>query len=171
MTLQLSVWLAPGPDQDRVLRHRIADIAARTGRPAFAPHLTVLGDLDVARDRLSAILGEIRAALPVQELCVAEIGARSLFFQSLYLGFPQSEVLRRFREGLTNRLGLRAPPFSPHLSMAYGRLGEGEQAEIGLLSDLLGTVLRFERLQMVHSNQSLAPAAWRVLEEYPLPGC
>lgn len=168
MTSHLSVWLVPSADQDTTLSQRIADIAARTGRPAFAPHATVLGDLEIGAAPLSAMLKDLQASLPVQHLPVTAIRAEPLFFKSLYLDLPQSLTLSRFREALAQRLALGPPPFAPHLSMAYGVLGPQDRDEIDGLGDLIGMSLALGRLQLVHSNQALAPSDWRVLEEFAL---
>tara|TARA_R110002020_G_scaffold86590_12_gene213788 strand:+ start:3459 stop:3971 length:513 start_codon:yes stop_codon:yes gene_type:complete len=168
LSAQLSVWLVPSADQETLLRQRIADIATRTARPAFAPHLTVLGDLDIDPGPLSALLHRLHSTLPVLHLAVAGIRADPQFFKSLYLDLPVSPPLGRFRDALSRGLKRPSTAFAPHLSMAYGKLDPAERPEIDALSDLTGTILTFDRLQMVHSNQTLAPSAWRVLEEFSL---
>ncbi|QPM91168.1 2'-5' RNA ligase family protein [Pseudooceanicola algae] len=167
MNTDLSLWLVPARSQAARLRTRIDDLAARTGRPGFAPHLTLLGDLPVSRDRLQAALHDTGdAAAP--EMQVRAIGAEPHYFKSLYLDFGTQPDLNRWRDDILARLRLAPSPFAPHLSLAYGPLEPCEKDEIQRLGDLIGETLRLEALQIVHSNRSLPPEQWRVLSEVPL---
>ena len=123
MRPEYSVWLLPEAMQENALAQTIVSLATQLGESAFAPHVTIQGDLFQSPQQLAASLSRLAAETPVQRWRVQRVECSRHFFRCLFLRFAnetvfeqlQSEVeaCTRTREGLS--------PY-PHLSLAYGPL-------------------------------------------------
>lgn len=105
------VWLLPSSEDAEGLGACIRDLAARTGGPAFAPHLT-LGRATRAAPGNDLDLPPIRL-----EVTGVEDGPST--WMCVYLAFPRDARLDALRRGLEVHDARGA---IPHVSLAYGPL-------------------------------------------------
>lgn len=147
------LWLLPAKAERDALGARIARLAKECDAPVFEPHLTLgLGRLKMLEGSRSRAL-ESLVAPPLSHshaaegvsagesadardtllasqgirLRVAHVGFTSQFTKTLFFGLEDTEPLRALRHSF----GLdTAAPFDPHLSLLYGRLPAGRQAQL-----------------------------------------
>jgi 2'-5' RNA ligase len=163
--LSHSLWLCPEPAAEALLGGCIADLAAEGGMPAFAPHVTLLGDLQGPPGRT---LEACRPLLPAQAVSasVTGIGRTGNFFMALFLDLALSPDLAGLREALAAHLGVVTGPFRPHLSLAYGAPPAIADADLAARLALArtGSTMTLDRLCLVASARAVAIDDWRILD-------
>lgn len=166
------LWLLPAKAERDALGALIARLAKECDAPVFDPHLTLglgrIGMLKGSRSRApeplvasplsrsqaargaspgeSAGASDTPIALEGIRLRVARVGFTSQFTKTLFLGLEDTEPLRALRHSF----GLdTAAPFDPHLSLLYGRLPAGRQAQLARSVVAPFTSILFDSLALV----------------------
>lgn len=168
-----SVWLMPAVDDERALSGIVAELADRFGSPRFAPHLTLMNERPDQPEALAVLWHDIADGIAPFGAEIAAVETGPAFFRSLYARFAAEGPLARLRQRSEAALSLRpGAPFMPHVSLAYG-LAEGsakERARRELAERLAARPIRFDRIGIVHSAETIAIADWRVAASFPLGG-
>lgn len=158
-----SIWLLPAAELDASLRSVIGDLAQRQDAPPFAPHLTLLGDLNgpigATRDAVQTAFADIG---PI-EARVDKLRQSPRFFMSLYLATTVPDAVTAARQRLSHALrGGDAPPFEPHISLAYGPLPAACDAPgvTTLAAPFLGRGITFPVIAVVRSAKSIPIQDW-----------
>lgn len=118
----------PSGDAHVRLRERIAELAAAHGTPVFPPHLTLVGSLGEAPDRLIDALRPVAAAAHRCNIVLEECDGHGSSFRAFYHRVEPSKKLERLRIAVADALDLTITPWVPHVSLLYGDLSE-EQRE------------------------------------------
>lgn len=141
----------------------ISKLSARAGKDAFAPHVTLLGDLATAPGTTLSVcrthffkFGPIRAE-------VAGLTKTNAYYMSVFLDltlFPGiDDALARVQHDLGEipDLSLR-----PHLSLAYGLAPEAlTAAETRVLQERFrGMVFELDRIAIVSAARGVPEARW-----------
>jgi hypothetical protein len=129
MAPNLSLWLAAPAEVEAHLDAEIRRIAASTGGPAFAPHVTILGSCgDVTASEAESLLGELRGSGPVP-LMFARCAGEPVWNQGAVAVVEESEALNallRLARSVFHGISpeepiVWSPPLGkPHLSLVYG---------------------------------------------------
>jgi hypothetical protein len=165
-----SLWLLAEPAAQDRLVDLVEALAPRFGTRAFAPHVTVQGDLRRRLKDVTAAAAALAASLPVQRVAVRGIEQSTHYYRAFYLAFDGFDsfapLIRRSAEAFGSDDGLS--PF-PHLSLAYGTLGADAKAAIAReLAAGVPATLTFDRLAVSLSGKSVGIASWRVLQTFAL---
>lgn len=170
---QYSIWLLPSAEQDARLLASMAQIAERLGGEAFAPHVTIQGDLDLPLEKLSLELERMAGLVAPQRWPVQCVEVSEHFFRSLYLRFEIAPAFAELQAAAQELSGTRdgLSPY-PHLSLSYGAAHPDKAALRQDLTDLYqGREIAFDRLAITNSSQAAAIADWRCLASSPLGRC
>ena len=167
---ETSIWLLPDERHEPALMETIARLSILLGGASFSPHVTIQGDIAVAREKLAHAVARLAARTPVQRWQVDRVECSPHFFRCLYLRFTvQAEFfdLRRAAQALTHTtLGLS--PF-PHLSLAYGDAHPDNAKLCDLLAgEFSAQEIVFDRLAIYRSSSHVPISAWECLAQYPL---
>ena len=164
-----SIWLCPGGEAERDLAAEISDLTLISGTDAFAPHVTLIGDLDGPPPRTFDLCRRYRPAGPVRARVTA-VSATDAFFMALFLDVKPLPDLHPMRQAIGAALGRDVPHFRPHLSLAYGHApGLGDAAlHAGLAGRHVGRQILLDRLCVVASTRHRPIRDWQVLHEIPL---
>lgn len=112
-----ALWLLPTEEDAGPLTATITTLSARTGVAPFPPHVTLASGMLAPGEHPGPRLA--RAAVDHGPLTLEVIGLdrRPAYFRRLALGLEASPALTALAAGLRTP---EAPPFEPHLSLAYG---------------------------------------------------
>lgn len=161
-----SLWLCPAVGQGASLLNEITRYAERFETPAFEPHVTLLGDAQVAPQASIAACRSVMAKLPKVTAHITGVSQTADYFMSLFLDLELDGVVGSVRAELAARLAVDLPPyFRPHLSLAYGLpVGQpGEQALQDLSRRFVGETFTLCDLKVVHSAKEIAIKEWRTI--------
>jgi 2'-5' RNA ligase len=162
-----SVWLMPAAPDEVLLSGIVTELSGRFGTPVFAPHLTVLGDSEIAAERLRVAIEAAAGQVSAFAETVSAVETSEAYFRSFYARFAVASPLVQLKQGLDPQ-GLDS--FMPHVSLLYGAVEAAAKAaaarEIG--ERLAGRSIRFDRLCVVTSGQHIPIAEWRVVATAPL---
>lgn len=127
----ISLWLVPPDDVRSGLAQRIDGLARRLGTPRFEPHVTLLGGIEAAGEQVVAETRGLAAQLGPIGLRLNRAGGREEFFRCLFLEVELEPALNAAHRRARHLFGKRTePPFFPHLSLAYGRLGSDQKSAV-----------------------------------------
>ncbi len=164
-----SLWLLPEPEALEALTDVVARLAPRFATRAFAPHVTVQGDLALRLHDVVARTAALAATCEAPLMRVRGIEMGDHYFRAFYLALEWpgfDAMLARSAAAFGTREGLS--PFA-HLSLAYGTLAP--DARRVLAREFAGQVpgeIRFDRLAVTLSGKSVNIASWRVLHAFTL---
>lgn len=165
-----SIWLLPAAAHTARLNDNIALLSNHLGSPAFAPHVTIQGDITTELEPLGRLLERLAACLTPLRWRVDGVETSEHFFRCLYLRLaitPAFGLMQQATQAIT-RTETGLSPF-PHLSLAYG---EPQPHIAGLLAPLAaqydGQELVFDQLAVCRSSKNVPINEWCILAHYPL---
>ena len=164
-----SLWLVPEPEAREALTEVVARLAPRFATRAFAPHVTVQGDLplrlkDVVERSAALAATMVAPVMRVRGIETSEHYFRTFFLALEWPGFDA--LLARSAESFGTRDGLS--PFA-HLSLAYGTMDD--EAKAALAREFAARMPRevvFDRLAVTLSGKSVNIASWREVQAFAL---
>jgi 2'-5' RNA ligase len=156
MAAELFVWLAPAAQDAAALRAHIERGARLLGSPTFPPHVTMCTDPAVTT---LAAVGSLRE-LPLS-ITFTALRFGNDYFHGCYLEAAEAAPLRELQARCVATLGGSAPSeYPPHLSVAYGELGQEQRAAAMEITQLPWKVT-FDRLELWTSDGPVS--SWRKL--------
>jgi len=172
MSPEYSVWLLPEAVQEEVLTQTISSLSTQLGESAFAPHVTIQGDLFQSPEQLAEPLSRLAAETPVQRWRVQRLECSSHFFRCLFLRFAHEPVFDHLQSELKacTRTHEGMSPY-PHLSLAYGQLRPETMKQRDELSNIFNArEIVFDRLAVCRSSKEIPITDWLIVAQYPLTG-
>ncbi|MBP0582185.1 2'-5' RNA ligase family protein [Labrys sp. LIt4] len=166
-----SVWLMPVAEDARMLAAIVAELAQTFGTPRFQAHLTLVEDRHCEEEDLARQLVAVAAGIAPFAADVREIGTSDLFFRAFYARFERAgPVLELKRRAIASIAASQIESFMPHISLAYGvEDGPRRQAAARQVEErLAGRAVRFDRIAVVRSAQSIPIEDWTVKATIPL---
>ncbi|MBT0958473.1 hypothetical protein IV417_13870 [Alphaproteobacteria bacterium KMM 3653] len=162
-----SVWLMPQSDVAAQLSALNAELSAAGAGPVFAPHLTLLGDLEGAPEASAAICADLFSGSGVIEGRINAVRTGPAYFMALYAEVPLPEGRLAARAALIQRLERPAAQgFTPHISLAYGPDAPAMRHRFeGALEGLVGMRVVFDHLAIARSAKSIPERDWQVLQK------
>lgn len=116
-----SLWLTLDQDTENRLSKTINDIARQFACPVFAPHITLLGEIDGKPDTLVRAAERQLSGVAAHECRVRNVNGSDDFFTSLVLDLQLDDEFRRARSAVARDLGRECPgEYHPHISLGYG---------------------------------------------------
>lgn len=170
MTPAYSLWLMPCAADAAELRALVDQLAPEFGEPAFLPHVTVQGDLEMPLQALAEHARALAATTPVQAWPVSAVERSAHFFRCLYLRFerqPAFDALQVASEDFAGTATGLSP--YPHLSLAYGQVRPHQLALVDALqARFAGRTLVFDHFSVCESSKDLPIAEWQCQVDVPL---
>lgn len=166
-----SFWLVPEAAVERELGKLVRALAPVFGMPAFAPHATVQGDLDLSADDAEMLARELVAGESPLAWRGWGIQWTEHPFRTFFVAFDRADRFRVLLERAAKLTGTRdgLSPF-PHLSLAYGTLPVREKiARSRPLSPAFeGRTITFDRLVVALSGKEVPIEEWKAVATIPL---
>lgn len=165
-----SLWLRPtGPVLER-LQELIRKLTARFPGAWPKPHVSLLGGIELYADGIEEKLAELASRLKPVPIRLGRLEGRDEHFRCFYAAVEPSPELLQAHAEAQDVFGLHpADPFTPRLSLLYGRIDAPAKAR--LAQDLGGKLdLSFTAtsLHLVNASSALPVSAWQTLHEVPL---
>ncbi|MFK7761717.1 MAG: 2'-5' RNA ligase family protein [Roseobacter sp.] len=166
-----SVWLCPGSQSMSQFRSIIEEFRTLSGTAAFAPHITLLGDLSGCPKQTERNCRDVLGHLGPLHARVREVSRSDAFFMSLLLDLELTPEIDACRDVLAKSLMLPAQElFRPHLSLAYGlSQKQSESDDIVVRADaFVELVFPLTHLAIVVAAQNTPICDWRHLRHIPM---
>ncbi|CAG0959132.1 hypothetical protein BURK1_00618 [Burkholderiales bacterium] len=161
-----SFWLVPEAPVEREFGTLVRALAPLFGMPAFAPHATVQGDLDLSADEAESIARELVDGESPLAWRAWGIQWTEHPFRTFFVAFDRADRFHALLERAARLTGTREglSPF-PHLSLAYGSLPVREKIARSrpLAGAVEGRTIRFDRLVVALSGKEIPVGDWRVV--------
>ncbi|MBP2548584.1 2'-5' RNA ligase [Neorhizobium galegae] len=160
-----SIWLQPAaPDLER-LEATVNRLAEQFGTPRFAPHLTLVEDMQRTAQDLAGVLDRNFAGETAFSAAVTTIHGLPQFFRSLYAGFEPAGRLKHLKARAVEAFGTGSvDTFMPHISLAYGVTAEQRASVFAALErEFSGETIRFDAVAVISSAQSVPIENWQVV--------
>lgn len=166
-----SVWLLAEAATESRLAASVRDLAARFASPPFHPHLTLAGDIEAERSVLERAIEDVADLCPACDGTVTSVETGATFYRAFFLKLSCPEALDAARERISSAARTGAgSPFIPHVSLAYGvpATPDRSRAQAEIAAAWAGTAIRFDRIALVRSADTIPIADWTVLRTWPL---
>ncbi len=138
--------------------------------PEFAPHVTLLGGIDLPEEDFKDRTKKIASRLSPFNISVKGIGYRDEVWRSIFgLVEETPEVVdtyKMFCKGM--EMDERKSWWFPHISLFYGNLPEPEKKKIIKNIGPLDFNFKVNKLVLLDSEGAIED--WKVIEEIPLSG-
>ena len=165
----VSLWLIPGGEAHDSLAELIRRYSRRFSTPFFEPHLTLVGGIpSSAEERLLRRCADLARDTPAVEIRMSDAGFGESYFRCLYLKVERTPALDQLHERAQALiLGREAKPFTPHVSLLYGRLSREQKRDlVDELASLPPASFRAMHLDVLSTE---GPAtAWRRAARFEL---
>jgi hypothetical protein len=166
-----SFWLVPEPALEAELAKLVRALAPVFGMPAFAPHATVQGDLDLTADDAEMLARDLVANESPLAWRAWGIQWTEHPFRTFFVAFDRADRFNALRDRSAKLTGSRdgLSPF-PHLSLAYGNLPVREKIARSrpLNGGFEGRSMTFDRLVVALSGRDVPIEEWRAVATIPL---
>ncbi len=166
-----SFWLLPESALESEFAKLVRALAPVFGMPAFGPHATVQGDLDLSADDAEMLARELVAGEGPLSWRAWGIQWTEHPFRAFFVAFDRADRFRALTERSARLTGSREglSPF-PHLSLAYGALPVREKIARSrpLAGAVEGRTMVFDRLAVALSGKEVAVEDWRIVATIPL---
>lgn len=172
--MKLSLWLVPKRQspEDRLLRKTIARIAEDYQRPVFAPHITLIGQIEGEPKIIGEKTEGLAKLIAPHEIRFSGIGSvEGNYWRILFLRALKSARIEGVHALAEKIFGMDEGEYMPHCSLAYGDL---VPSEVNALHDTLTsdgiakTVFNATHLQLWKTEGKVTE--WRPLKLFPLTG-
>jgi hypothetical protein len=166
-----SVWLMPQAQDEAMLAAIIADLAAQFEAPLFRPHLTLVEDRSFEAQALAAEVAGIARGIAPFSTRIEGVGTSELFFRAFFARFEAvGPVLELKQRAIHSIAASPIGAFMPHISLAYGVEDTPQRRRVSWEMDkhLAGRMIRFDRIGVVRSAQTIPIAEWEVRDTISL---
>jgi 2'-5' RNA ligase len=161
-------WIAPAarPERDRLVAS-IKRLAAHHGATTYAPHVTLVPNIESDEAGAEeALASAVTATTPI-DLTFASVGHEQTYFRALYLVPQPSERLVALHHVIRHLWSFGPMQFQPHLSLLYSDVGEQHK---GPLIDETGAWLpltvRFDAIELWAATARVSD--WHRVARVPL---
>lgn len=168
--IRAGIWIRPtGEALERILKVvRLAHKEA--GGPAIHPHITLLSGAETTRASAEVKLKHLSQRIRPFKVKLGAIEWRDDFFRSLYATVELSDELAAAQRDAYDAFDMNpAPPYEPHLSLAYGKIDEGVKKRVaGQAGGRLDVEFEVRALDLVNATSTVPVGEWHTLIELPI---
>ena len=156
-----SVWLMPSKE-NKPKYEQIINVYSRIySFPKFSPHITLFGRIDIDPRSTFQFFEKISTHDPIY-LHTLGLSIGDTPWKSLYIQFKPNILLNSLQSRINDKLkAYRKYNFDPHMSLAYGNLGQ-KNPKIDEIS--LDESIGFSSVALVYTSDCIDD--WKVLKEY-----
>lgn len=159
-----SLWLVPEAPVEQELGRLVRALAPVFGKPAFAPHVTVQGDIELSADDAEMLARQLVEGEGPLAWRAWGIQWTEHPFRAFFVAFDRADRFRTLTERSAKLTGSREglSPF-PHLSLAYGSLPVREKIARSrpLSAAFEGRTMTFDRLVVALSGKDVPIEEWK----------
>ncbi len=168
--IRAAVWIRPtGKALERIQKWvRLAHKEA--GGPQVPPHITLLTGAETTLASAELKLKHLAARIKPFMLKLGDIDSGDDYFRSLFANVERSEELAAAQRAAYDAFEMNpAPPFEPHLSLAYGKIDAAVKKRLTIeAGGRLDGQFEVRAVHLVNSTSGVPVSAWHTLFEQPL---
>ncbi len=162
-----SLWLMPtGLTFDR-LQVLITQLSEEYETPAFAPHVTLIGELNINKDTAILKTTELAAKLEPLHLTMRTAECYDEYFRCVFLKAEMTPALLQANAAARAIFGIHdQETFLPHLSLVYGDLDRRtKQKIVGELGSRANVAFIAEGIHLYYTGEK--PENWHCISKIP----
>lgn len=159
-----ALWLVPGEPLFSRLAAQIARLSRKLATPLFEPHITLLGGITLPEEEVIARSVSLAGALKPFQIELGKIGYLDEYFRCLFIrAVPADSILNAHQAAQEIFRQQGGPPYEPHISLIYGKLGIETKKEIAAgFASLAGQTFEVESLAVYRVRG--APSEWSLIQ-------
>ena len=164
-----SVWLVPSGDSRARLAKTISKLSKENRGPAFEPHITLIGKLMLEENEALRLTALLAKKIRPFGITLGRTDGTDFRFRCIFVRvFGTSELLVANSKSREIFKVKKAPRYTPHLSLFYGRLPQKTKEEIitGMRNSFSGTKLDIKRIRLMRTKG--LPKHWRKIRDFRL---
>jgi 2'-5' RNA ligase len=161
--LSYHLWVMPSGAAYDVLAKTIEGLSDRYHAPRFPPHVTLLGQLPGSEAQILACAAMLAGRLRPYDIRLTAPGMTEQYFQCLFLQVEPTEAVRNAHAHAVSIFSADPAPYSPHLSLMYGRFPAPLKQQIAsALPSSLFLQFTVDRLEIIRAS-SEDPGEWDII--------
>ncbi len=150
------------------MQNLIVRLSEKGETPAFAPHITLLGQLTQNVDSLKHKLINFTQKVQSFQLSLSHLGMYDKYFRSVVVHTHPSSVLDLLHRGAIEHFEVRTNnTFVPHLSLLYSHLRMRDK-KLLMEGFVVGTPIRVNIKELVLVKTDGGPDQWQEVLRLPL---
>jgi 2'-5' RNA ligase len=168
--IRAALWIRPTGDALERIQKFVRLAHKEGGGPQVPPHLTLLTGAETTRASAELKLKHLAQRMRPFSIKLGAIEWRDDYFRSIYATVELTNELAAAQRDAYDAFEMKpAPPFEPHLSLAYGKIDEGVKKRIAeQAGGRLDIEFEVRALHLVNSTSSVPVGDWHTLIELPI---
>jgi 2'-5' RNA ligase len=161
-----SIWLEFDEASTSILQNEIRTLSEVLGSPSFEPHLTLVGDIDLPVEAVTALAEKFGRCSVSSTIKIKQVSLAQSYFMALFLSVDMPDQLLVTRKQISQDVSSSSYLLDdPHISLAYGSFEKGIDCKIiaRLEKVFVGTCLYARRLNIVQSSKRTPISEWRTV--------
>lgn len=165
-----AVWIRPGGDALERIQKMMRAAHKEAGGPQISPHVTLLAGAETTRASAELKLKHLAQRIRPFTVKLGPIEWRDDYFRSLYATIELTSELAAAQQAAYDAFEMKpAPPYEPHLSLAYGKIDEGVKKRIAeQAGGRIDVEFEVRALDLVNATSTVPVSEWRTLIELPV---
>ena len=163
-----ALWLTPQEPMFSLLAGEISRLSQAYSTPRFDPHVTLLSGITAPEEDAVARSASLAGRLKPFRIELGEIDYLDEYFRCLFVSVIPTGPILKARRAACEAFEVRDnPPYAPHLSLVYGKLGiETKKGIAARLGSLPGQEFEVRGLVLYRVRGALRE--WKCLEKFDL---
>ena len=168
--VRAAIWIRPTGDALERIQKAVRHAHKEAGGPAVPPHVTLLTGAETTHASAELKLKHLAQRIRPFTLKLGRIEWGDDYFRSLYAAVELTSELAAAQRAAYDAFEMNpAPPFAPHLSLAYGKIGDDVKKRIAeQAGGRLDVAFEVRALHLVNATSGVPVAKWHTLIELPV---
>ena len=162
-----ALWLTPGEPMFSRLAREISRLSRQLSTPRFEPHVTLLSRIMLPEKKALGRSAKLSHCLRPFRTELADIDGLDEFFRCLFVTVRAAEPILSAHQAACRVFARQWVPYTPHLSLVYGKLPADRRKKIARgLSLLAGQVLDVRKMGLYRVSGPVRQ--WKCIETFDL---
>ena len=161
-----SIWLIPNDEKYIILKNIIAELSPIFEGINFAPHVTLISNLNYSENFLSKKIEKIAKKVKPFNIYLNEIDYLNEFFRSFFINVKINKDLASIRKIAQSHFPTITEKYKPHLSLAYGKVESTIKKKIKNKIHCPIKNFKVKELYLAHNDE--INYKWKVIKQFPI---
>ena len=165
--VKYTLWIVPPEPVKSILQKIILELSKKYDSLGFAPHMTLLGDIEGAEKEILEGTKKLSASLKPFTLALGEVSFSTTYFQNVFVRVKSNAKLMQANLLAKQIFNMPNNLFMPHASLLYGN-HDMETREKIATEIKLHAGLSFPADKIIIIPTTKDPKDWHHLAEIPI---
>lgn len=162
-----ALWLMPDQPMFSHLAREISRLSQQLSTPRFQPHITLLSRISLLEGKVLRRSRRLACCLRPFRIELADIDHLDEFFRCIIVTVRPGKAILKARLAACRAFDRQSAPYSPHVSLVYGRLPVDRMKEIaGSLRPFPGQAFEVRKMSLYRVNGPVRQ--WKCIETFDL---